>query len=284
MSVATLRMACASSARVALPTGASGRILLGEAEYGTLKAHGGREYEFPSPTGDRILVLDLSGEGESLDAKLPRRFDGPDPAVDLPEGFALAPARACLGALPEGEFETVLRGFHLVQWRRRTRFCPHCAARLRESPSELALECPSCSLVEFPRISPAVIVLVERKGRIALARNASFTAGMRSLIAGFVEAGESMERTAAREVREEIGIEIEELSYFGSQGWPFPDSLMVGFRARGCSAELRPDGIEILEAAWYGPDDMPPIPRRGSIARAMIDAWLAERGFRTESE
>jgi NAD+ diphosphatase len=275
-----MRIACASSGQLALPSG--GRAFLTEAEYSSLKSSGGREYSFGMPSGGSLLVLDLAEASESLGAKVPRGTDGPAPAIELPRGFEFAHMRSFLGSLPEGEFSAALRATHLVQWRRRTRFCPHCAAPLRESTTELALECPACSLMEFPRISPAVIVLIERKGRIALARNASFKEGMHSLIAGFVEAGESMEETAVREAREEIGIDIGNLRYFGSQDWPFPDSLMVGFRAEAFSSDLRPDGREILEAAWFGPDMLPPIPRKGSIARAMIDAWLAERGFKTE--
>ncbi len=274
------RMACAASGRLVLSPARS--ILLGEAEYAALKASGGREYALRSAEGRPLLVLDFADPAAGLSEKAPRRTDGPDPVLELPAGYFLAPLRAVLGSLPAEEFALALRATHLVQWRRRTRFCPHCAAPLAESRSELALECPACSLLEFPRISPAVIVLIEYKGRIALARNASFKEGMHSLIAGFVEAGEGLEQSAIREAREEIGADIGKLRYFGSQDWPFPDSLMVGFRAEAASAALEPDGIEILEAGWFGPDGLPPIPRRGSIARAMIDAWLAERGFRTE--
>jgi NAD+ diphosphatase len=273
-------MACAASGRVALPSG--GRVLLGQAEYEALKATGGREYAFTMPSGDTLMLLDLADPGASLGEKVPRRTEGPEPDIALPPGWELPSLRSLLPELPPEEFKAALRATHLIQWRRRTRYCPHCATPLRESREEFALECPACSLLEFPRISPAIIVLIERKGRIVLARNASFTQGMHSLIAGFVEAGESMEEAVVREAREEIGIELGGLRYFGSQGWPFPDSLMVGFLAEAASPDLKPDGVEIVEAGWFGPDNLPPIPRRGSIARAMIDAWLAERGFKTE--
>lgn len=275
-----MRIACASAGQLAAPEG--GRVFLTDAEYARLGSSGGKEYSFSLPSGGSLLVLDLADASDSLVSKVPRRTDGPAPATELPPGFVFSPMRSVIGSLPAEEFSAALRATHLVQWRRRTRFCPHCATALRESPTELALQCPACSLIEFPRISPAVIVLIERKGRIVLARNASFTQGMHSLIAGFVEAGESMEETAIRETREEIGIDIGNLRYFGSQDWPFPDSLMVGFRADALSFDLKPDRTEILEAAWFGPDALPPIPRKGSIARAMIDAWLAERGFKTE--
>lgn len=276
----TLRMACAASGRVALPPG--GGILLSPADYEALKPAGGREYSFAMPSGAPLLLLDLADPGAKLGEKVPRRTEGPEPDLALPPGWELPSLRALLPELPPDEFKAALRATHLVQWRRRTRYCPHCSAELRESRTEFALECPACSLLEFPRISPAIIVLIERKGRIALARNASFTQGMHSLIAGFVEAGEGLEDAAVREAREEIGLELSGLRYFGSQGWPFPDSLMVGFLAEAASSELRPDGVEIVEAGWFGPDNLPPIPRRGSIARSMIDAWLSERGFKTE--
>jgi len=120
---------------------------------------------------------------------------------------------------------------------------------------------------------------VEWKGRILLARNARFTAGLHSLVAGFVEPGETFEECAARELMEETGVEASGFRYSGSQPWPFPDSIMVGFRARAERRDIRVDGKEILEADWYGPDSLPPIPRRGSLARGLIDDWLAERGF-----
>jgi NAD+ diphosphatase len=138
-----------------------------------------------------------------------------------------------------------------------------------------ARRCPACSRIYYPKVSPAVIVLVRRAGKILLAHNAAFPAGRFGLIAGFVEAGESIEETVRRELREEAQIEVGDLRYVASQPWPFPDSLMLAFEAEWASGEGRPDGVEITELRWCGPDELPSIPPPGSVARRLIDRWLA---------
>jgi NAD+ diphosphatase len=121
-------------------------------------------------------------------------------------------------------------------------------------------------------------VLIERGDEVLLARGANFPGKWFSLLAGFVEPGESLEETVAREVREEVGVELQDLRYFGSQPWPFGRSLMVGFTARYAGGELRPDPTEIAEAAWFRADAMPPLPPRISIARRLIDDFLQRKG------
>jgi NAD+ diphosphatase len=128
----------------------------------------------------------------------------------------------------------------------------------------------------FPRISPAVIVLIERGDHVLLARASHFPEGMHSVVAGFVEPGESLEETVSREIEEETGILVEDVRYFGSQPWPFPDSLMIGFTARYASGEIRIDGKEIVDAGWFSVDDLPEIPGKVSIARKLID-WFIEK-------
>jgi NAD+ diphosphatase len=123
-----------------------------------------------------------------------------------------------------------------------------------------------------------VIVLIERDERILLARSPHFAPGRFGIIAGFVEPGESLEDAVRREVREEVGIEIGDLRYFGSQPWPFPHGIMLGFTARWASGELTPDPAEISEAGWFGFDDMPQIPQKMSIARRLIDDWARRHG------
>jgi NAD+ diphosphatase len=136
------------------------------------------------------------------------------------------------------------------------------------------MRCPSCGLLAYPRISPAVIVLIRRGDRALLARGVRFPLPFYSALAGFVEVGETLEDTVAREVREEVGVEVERIRYFGSQPWPFPHSLMVGFSAEWKSGEIAPDAREIVDAQWFGAAALPPIPPRLSIARRLIDAWL----------
>jgi NAD+ diphosphatase len=130
-------------------------------------------------------------------------------------------------------------------------------------------------MMHYPRVSPAVIVRVRRGEEILLARSPGFPKGLRSVLAGFVEPGESIEETIHREVREEVGIEVENLAYFSSQPWPFPNSLMIGFTADYAGGELEPQPGEIEDAAWYRADDLPQLPPKVSIARRMIEDFVA---------
>jgi NAD+ diphosphatase len=143
---------------------------------------------------------------------------------------------------------------------------------------EWSRRCPRCGIGAYPRLSPAVIVLVERGEAVLLGRSARFPSDMYSTLAGFVEPGESLEETVAREIREESGVEVTDLRYFGSQPWPFPDSLMVAFHVRYAGGEVRPQPGEIEDARWFTLDSMPRVPPRMSIARALIDDWVRRQG------
>jgi NAD+ diphosphatase len=167
------------------------------------------------------------------------------------------------------------RAFQIVDWHRSHAFCGHCGAPTERHDRESALHCARCRALYFPRLNPAVIVLVERDDRMLLARSPHFPPGMYSAIAGFVEPGESLEETVAREVREEVGIEVTDLRYFGSQQWPFPSSLMLGFTARYAGGELRLTDREVIDARWFGVGDLPVLPPPISIARELIDGFLA---------
>jgi NAD+ diphosphatase len=165
----------------------------------------------------------------------------------------------------------------IVDWDRNHRFCGRCATPTALVPGERARRCPACHTPYYPRIAPAVIALIEHGDRVLLARAAAFPRPWFSALAGFVEPGETLEEAVAREVREEVGIEVADVRYFGSQPWPFGRSLMVGFTARYAGGEVRVDGQEIVEANWYGADRMPQVPPPISIARRLIDAWLARQ-------
>ena len=160
----------------------------------------------------------------------------------------------------------------LMDWRKNHRFCGRCGTPTTMKSDEFAMSCPSCGLLAYPRISPAVMVLVERGNDLLLARSPHFRPGMFSALAGFVEAGETIEQCAVREVREEVGVEITNLRYFRSQPWPFPDSLMIAFFADYAGGEITPDPSEIEAAGWFPRDELPPIPNPESIARHLIDA------------
>jgi NAD+ diphosphatase len=149
-----------------------------------------------------------------------------------------------------------------------------CATPTKRQANERARRCPACGLSAYPRISPAMMCLVTHNEKILLARNVNFPAGRYSALAGFLEAGESIEDAIHREVREEVGIEVKNPRYFASQSWPFPNSLMIAFTAEYAGGELKPNGHEIAEAAWFDAHNLPQLPPRVSIARALIDDTL----------
>jgi NAD+ diphosphatase len=206
-------------------------------------------------------------------------------AVELPDdaepppGASFQELRPLFTRLPEELWGVASRALQIVDWDRTHRYCGRCGGQTDHAPGERAKRCPACGLLAFPRLAPAVIVRVTRGDEILLAHGARFPARFHSVLAGFVEPGESLEETAHREIHEEVAIEITNLRYFGSQPWPFPHSLMIGFTAQHASGELQPDPEEILEVGWYRAADIPPIPPRMSIARALIDDWLEQQGF-----
>ena len=166
----------------------------------------------------------------------------------------------------------------LAEWRRVNRFCGCCGAEMKPhpNPGERAFVCSECGYAAYPRIAPAVIALVTKGDRVLLQRNTHYRGVVWSLVAGFVDAGENLEDAVRREIREEASIEVKDIRYFGSQTWPYPSNMMIGFRAEYASGELRPDGEEVIESGWFDRDNLPQIPRPGSIARTMLDAWLGE--------
>ncbi len=182
--------------------------------------------------------------------------------------------RDLLPLLGEELFQVCGRGLQLLHWEKTNAFCGRCGARMGNHATERAKICPSCGLTVFPRLSPAVIVAVVRDGKLLLARNRNFRRPFYSVLAGFVEPGETFEQCVQREVHEEAGITVKNIRYVGSQPWPFPDSLMVGFTAEYDSGELTVDGEELHEAGWFAPDNLPPIPPPGSISRRLIDLFL----------
>jgi NAD+ diphosphatase len=180
--------------------------------------------------------------------------------------------------VPEDMWLAAGRAVQLVEWTRNHRYCGRCATPTVSAADERCLRCPACGLTAFPRLAPAIITLVERDGRALLARNANWPTEMYSCLAGFVEPGETLESALRREVQEEVGIEVGDVRYFASQPWPFPHSLMVGFFATYEGGDIAVDGKEISDARWFSAAAMPQIPGPISIARRLIDDWLARSG------
>ena len=204
-------------------------------------------------------------------------------AGELPSGWKAIPMRQAVNTMTGGVMADgtgpvgrILRSHHVALWRRESRYCGSCGSANRDAENgELARQCPVCGRVEFPRISPAVITIVTNdNGQALLAHNNKFLTGIYSLIAGFNEAGESLEATVAREIKEEVNLDVKDIRYIRSQPWPLPNSLMLGFTARYSGGELRPDGIEIEDAQWFSRDKLPGLPGYGSVSRYLINLWL----------
>ena len=194
--------------------------------------------------------------------------------VIAPDGMSLQGLRELYGTLDEDLYMLSGRAIQIVEWDRTHQYCGHCATPTTQLSHERAKRCPNCGLVNYPRLSPAIIVLVSRGEEILLARAPRFPPGMYSVLAGFVEPGESLEETVVREVREEVGIEVKDIRYFGSQPWPFPNSLMIGFTATYASGDIVIEPQELVEAGWFSKYNLPQIPPKLSIARKLIDSFV----------
>jgi NAD+ diphosphatase len=232
--------------------------------------------------GDIVVLDDWNGTAAAthylghLDGRHCWAVDvDPDAAVDHDVEFLAL--RSLYGRLEEDLWTLAGRAVQIVEWGRTHRFCGRCGTGTEPVPGERARRCPACGLLAFPRLAPAVIVLVERDGQLLLAQGRAFGIPMYSTLAGFVEPGETLEEAVHREIHEEVGIRVTDVRYFGSQPWPFPHSLMCGFTARWESGDIVLQESEIVDARWFDPDDLPMIPGPPSIARKLIDGFLATR-------
>lgn len=222
---------------------------------------------------DALEIMDLPGEHELIDLR--------------EAGWLLSRQEAALLAYARG----------LLYWNQHNRYCSNCGSIAESQQAGLMRLCSNqqCGRMHFPRTDPAVIMLVEdlsdpENPRCLLGRNSRFPERLVSTLAGFVDPLESLEETVAREVFEEAGVKVDRISYQASQPWPFPSSIMLGFRARAVTTEIKVDGIEIAEAHWFTPDQLKAfgewgdggqgycLPRRDSIARYLIESWMDEVG------
>ncbi|HOT79462.1 MAG TPA: NAD(+) diphosphatase [Microthrixaceae bacterium] len=207
-------------------------------------------------------------------------------AVDVPagqdpsDGAALDLFTLSVRA-PEAEWVAAGRAVQIAEWARTHRFCGRCGSRTEPVPNERAMRCPECRLLAFPRVAPAMITLVTKGDpgpdqQVLLAHGVQFPMPMYSCLAGFVEPGETLEGAVVREVMEEVGVLVGNVTYRSSQPWPFPHSLMIGFRADWQAGDILCDPTEIVDAGWYTRDALPNTPPGVSIARRLIDEWIAE--------
>jgi NAD+ diphosphatase len=197
-------------------------------------------------------------------------------AGEPPAGFSWQGLRTLFSVLEDAQFALAGRAVQLIDWDRSHQFCGRCGSRTEAKRDERVRVCPSCKLSAYPRVAPAVMALVRKKTQLLLARGPHFPPGMYSALAGFVEPGESLEQCLAREVAEEVGVQISNTRYFASQSWPFPHSMMIAFVCEWSSGEIRPQAGEIEEANWFEVLQLPKLPSKISIARRLIDAVATE--------
>lgn len=200
------------------------------------------------------------------------------PDAPLPDGIRAEGLRGAFMLLRDAEQSMAAYGAQIRHWDRTTRFCGECGRPTTPSldVSRRAARCEACKHDWFPRVSPCVITLVyDDAGRVLLTRQPTWPAGRYGLVAGFVEPGETLEDCVKREAREETGVELDEVTYAGSQPWPFPHQLMVGFTARHVSGDPRPLDGELEDARWFTRDSLPILPPRFSIARRLLDTFLS---------
>nr|WP_298372862.1 NAD(+) diphosphatase [uncultured Halomonas sp.] len=200
--------------------------------------------------------------------------DQPVAVVHEPEATQWPTAREWLAQLSESKFALISTALEVVAWQRDHRFCGRCGHAAERIGGEFAMQCPHCGHRNYPRISPCIITLVTCGEDLLLARSPRFPPGRYSTLAGFIEPGETAEDAVHREIYEEVGLTVRNLSYYRSQAWPFPHSLMLGFFAEAATRRIRIDGVEIADAAWYTPRRLPQLPPPYSISRALIEAHL----------
>lgn len=197
-----------------------------------------------------------------------------DPDADNPPGYEFDTLWSFLGQVEEAVFNIIGKAKQIVEWHRNHQYCGQCGKETIASDMDRSRKCPDCNQLYYPRLSPSIIVLVTRGEELLLARNANARGNFYSTIAGFVEPGESIEEAVHREVMEEVGISVKNLRYFGSQSWPFPNSLMLGFHAEYDSGEFVLQDEEIADAQWFHYTNLPNRPARVSISGWLIDEYI----------
>lgn len=234
------------------------------------------------PTDNDLKTLDITLDNLCfLTSKDNKDFLFGEVHTSLSEtsNFKFYKLRLLISLMDNAFFNLAAKAFHLITWSSTYKYCSKCGTLVEDKEDEIAKICPKCGFITYPRISPAIITAVIKDNKLLLAHNTNFPKDMYSVIAGFIEPGETFEDCVRREVFEEIGINVKNIKYFGSQPWPFPDSLMVAFTCEYDSGAVKVDGIEIDDACFYSVEEFPNLPLGGSIARRLID-WFVNYGAR----
>ncbi|HML05594.1 MAG TPA: NAD(+) diphosphatase [Methanobacterium sp.] len=196
------------------------------------------------------------------------------PETPAPEGYYFEDLRILYDTLDEDIYLLAGRAIQIINWDKNHQFCGKCGAQTVTKDHELAKICPECGHMSFTRLSPAVITAIVKDGKLLMAKHSYGGYNRYALIAGFVEAGETLEEAVMRETEEEVGLKVKNLKYFGSQPWPYPHSLMIGFTAEYESGEIKVDEKEIEHAEWFSVDEIEPAPSKMSIASELIDWFI----------
>jgi len=191
----------------------------------------------------------------------------------ISKGLEFVGLRNLIYHMDEELFMIAGRAIQILRWMRDHAFCSRCGNNTAMGIDERVMKCSNCGYMQYPRVSPAIICAVVKDNELLLARSSRFKGGFYSVLAGFVEPGETLEQCVKREIMEEVGIEVTSIRYFGSQSWPFPNSLMIGFTTEWKSGEIHIDEKEIIEAGWFSADNIPNVPRGFTISGRLID-WF----------
>lgn len=234
-------------------------------------------YALPTGASAPVPVADILTVEETLTSEeggeLPARTASVATPRPTQEGWEWVGLRACWELLDADAYRLAGKAFELIHWDRTSRYCSACGSPMRRA-TPISKRCPVCGTEVYPHISTAVLVLVRKDEQLLLVHARNFKGGFYSLVAGFLEAGETLEECVAREVKEETGLDIKNITYWGNQPWPYPSGLMVGFVADYAGGEICLQEEELSQGAFYTKDRLPELPFGLSLARKMIDWWL----------
>lgn len=241
--------------------------LLLEKQNGTFTVPYGKSAPIAPPAGATIHEITTLDE-------MPCKAFAINQPIEENGVYTLTGLRASYDSIPLEQYQTAGKAFEILHWDRNSRYCPACGTRM-EQQEPIMKKCPTCANEVYPAIATAIIVLIRKEDAILLVRARNFRGTFYGLVAGFLETGETLEECVHREVMEETGLKVKNITYFGNQPWPYPSGLMVGFIADYAGGEIDLQQEELSEGAFYTRENLPEIPRKLSLARKMIDWWVA---------